>query len=283
MQSQEVEKRIEEFFNLNYERLRLEGGHGITDDIRQFALQQVIMYWRKLRDVAENVTQTEVKLTLPDMVSPRLKKRYTIEGVVDIVKEEGETWMYDIKTHDLDYIQENRELYESQLNVYAYIWQGLRQQALDHTAIISTAIPDELRSALRRGDKNAIEKGIEDWNPLVELNFAQGKVEHTIKEFGKVVDKIENHEFRPPPLKKLKDRVAGARSNEQFGTRVCRNCDARYSCNSYREFAQGTYGKTKMLFKKYYNDYGNDADQEDFLTANIQLEKIPENIDIPRE
>jgi hypothetical protein len=35
-----------------------------------------------------------------------------------------------------------------------------------------------------------------------------------------------------------------------------------------------------MSFKKYYEDYGSDAEQEEFINASINLEKIntiPEN------
>jgi len=71
-----------------------------------------------------------------------------IEGVVDIVREEGRTTMYDIKTHDLDTIHGNLELYEQQLNVYAHIWRHLRGQELDETAIISTSFPSAVKEAL---------------------------------------------------------------------------------------------------------------------------------------
>ena len=59
------------------------------------------MYFRKMREVAETVSETEVKLTLPEQVSPHGNK-FTIEGVVDIIRENESTTMYDIKTHDAD-------------------------------------------------------------------------------------------------------------------------------------------------------------------------------------
>src|SRR3990167_5371943 len=56
LSDKEIEQRIRDAFELNYEMLRLEGGHAITPDGKQLALNQVLYYWRKLRDVAEKVT-----------------------------------------------------------------------------------------------------------------------------------------------------------------------------------------------------------------------------------
>jgi hypothetical protein len=38
---------------------------------RREALRQVLLYWRKLRAVAEKVEKTEVRLVLPNRVSPK--------------------------------------------------------------------------------------------------------------------------------------------------------------------------------------------------------------------
>lgn len=53
--------------------------------------------------------------------------------------------MYDLKTHDPDYIRTNLGDYEDQLNIYAYIWKTLRRQDLDEAAIIATQFPESLR------------------------------------------------------------------------------------------------------------------------------------------
>ena len=50
--------------------------------------------------------------------------------MVDIVREHDRTTMYDIKTHDPEFIEANKDFYQQQLNVYAYIWQNLRAQGL---------------------------------------------------------------------------------------------------------------------------------------------------------
>jgi len=273
--SSDIENKIVEFFEENYETLRMEGGHTLSEAVRETAKQQVILYWRKLSEIANKVTHTEVKLALPNLETPE-GRRFTIEGIVDIVKEGYDTWMYDIKTHDLEYIRQNKDLYEQQLNVYAYIWQRLRGNHLDHTAVISTALPESLRNAIQQGNQEAFNAEIKKWEPVVNLNFDQTKVDETKADFACIVDCIENHEFSPPAVEFLNNKVPGAQSHEQFGTRVCRNCDARFSCNAFREYAMGKSGKLKANFRKYYNDWGTPADQEDWLNAGLANNNIPE-------
>ena len=85
MTPENVEERIKEMFEKNYQSLRLAGSHALTEDIKQLALNQILAYYRQLRHIAEQVTETEVKLTLPNEVSPNNNK-FNIEGIVDIVQ-----------------------------------------------------------------------------------------------------------------------------------------------------------------------------------------------------
>lgn len=279
MTPEEIEDKIKEIFEQNYEMLKLEGGHALTPDVTQSALTQVLYYYRKMRSVAERVTDTEVKLTLPDQLTPD-GRRFTIEGIVDIVREDDEVWMYDIKTHDPDYITGNKQFYEKQLNVYAHIYENLRGNKLDHTAIISTAFPANMKAAIASGDVKRIEQELPKWNPLIDISFDQSKVQATIHDFGAVVDKIETNRFEPPSLVVLQAKIEG--TNTIFASRVCRNCDARYSCEAYREYALQTGTRTQANFKKYFENFGNDIDQEEFLTANINLNKINSQPEIPQ-
>jgi hypothetical protein len=273
MTPKEVEERINEMFEENYEALRLEGGHAITEDVKQSALKQVIAYYRKLRDVAEKVTETEVKLTLPNQETPAGHK-FNIEGIVDIVREDDEVWMYDLKTHDPKYIKKHPQFYESQLNVYAHIYENLRGNTLDHTAIISTALPDNVKTALSLDDEQALDRAFASWEPIIEINYAHEKVEQTIAEFAQVVDKIEGHCFAAPEAKTLKEKVAGP--NVQFATYVCRNCDARFSCESFREYVRQT-GAKHEAFLKYLEDTGDDIANEDRINTNLAHDMKNEN------
>jgi hypothetical protein len=277
MTDQDIELKIQEIFAQNYELLKLEGGHSLTEATQKDAFNQVLFYFRKLKEVASRVTDTEVKLTLPDQKTPE-GRSFTIEGIVDIVREEDEVWMYDIKTHEPEFVTANKDLYEKQLNVYAHIWENLRGNPLDHTAVISTVIPAALKDANFTGNTARMQVELDKWEPIIEIPYIEDNVKETILDFALVVDNIEKHCFTPPSVDILDTKVQG--TNSKFATRVCRNCDARFSCSSFREYATKLQRGTTMSFKKYYEDYGSDAEQEEFINASINLEKIntiPEN------
>jgi len=277
MSPKEVEERIAEMFEENYESLRLSGGHALSEDIKQLALNQVIAYYRKLRHIAEKITETEVKLTLPNEKTPNGNK-FNIEGIVDIVQEGEEVWMYDLKTHDAGYVREHTEFYESQLNVYAHIWQNLRKNHLDHTAIISTALPEKVRTALVYGDEKDQELAFKEWDPVIDIAYRQENVDETIEEFAKVVDNIEDRCFTAPDVKHLKEKVEG--TNVQFATYVCRNCDARFSCSSYRDYVRQSGAKSQADIWKYLEDTGDTVTNEERMLTN--LEKTAEGKEFSR-
>jgi len=264
----EMEDFIRATFERNFEMLRYEsGGHSLTTDVREAALNQVLLYWRKLHGIAEKVTDTEVKLNLPAQKTPA-GRVFGIEGVVDIVREHGQTTMYDIKTHDVEYVRSNKELYERQLNVYAYIWQNLRGQDLDYTAIIATNFPKNVQEALDGEDEQRLADELGRWDPVVPLDFHPDRVQQTIADFADTVDAIEDGKFCPPDQAKLMEVMEG--TNTRFATRTCRNCDARFSCDAYRQYALGSSGgRVEDKFRRYYNDYGSDLTQEHWKTSNL--------------
>jgi hypothetical protein len=274
MEEYEIFEKIKEYFEDNYELMRLEGGHALTEDVKQLALTQVLYYFTKLRDVATKVTDTEVKLTLPDQTTPK-GHNFTIEGIVDIVRNDNETWMYDIKTHDTAYIESNKDLYEKQLNVYAHIWQQLRGQELDKTAVISTAYPRGLKEAHLLNDQFRIQYELSKWNPLIELDFDQEKVKEVIADFADIVDCIEEKKFKPASVETLKSNLEG--TNSKFGQRICRECDARFSCESFREYVLGKGKGVRGNFAKYFHDLGSDTDKEEWVNANLAA-KSPDDI-----
>lgn len=262
----DIEIRLREYFEDNYESLSMDGGRQLGPQALAAAWEQVLLYWRKLSDLAVRVTDTEVKLTLPDQVTPK-GRRFSIDGVVDIVREEGRTTMYDVKTHEADYVRANIEEYERQLNVYAHIWQSLRGQDLDAAAIISTVLPPLLHEAVVAGDEARAERELEKWNPLVDIPFDQDNVDETIADFARVVDAIEDHRFAPPPVAVLKEQLPG--QNKSFATAVCINCDARFSCASYRAHALRSGLAAARTFKQYFAENVSDSERSDWLTAGL--------------
>jgi len=259
-----TEDQLREMFDLNFERLRQENGHSLAPDVREAAWEQVRLYWRKLRHIAETVTDTEVKLNLANQKSPK-KRNFCIEGVVDIVREKDKVTMYDLKTHDLEFVQENIELYRDQLNVYAHIWENLRGEQLDETAVIATPVPDAVCAAVRNGDPIQIEAALAAWNPVVPIDFDAANVKKTIAEFAKVVDQIEDHEFCPPAISDLTVRQ-GKRGT--FASRVCRNCDMRFSCSSYRDYARNYKDRGWSKFADFYD---LDADEAETIQRSVTI------------
>jgi hypothetical protein len=228
--SSDTEEFIREAFDRNFDRLRFESGHSLSPEVKEAALQQVLFYWRRLREVAERITETEVKLNLPGQKTPKGRK-FGIEGVVDIVRENDRVILYDLKTHDQESVRANLADYEKQLNVYAHIWQNLRRQQLDQTAIIATSLPDSVKEAIETNDPDQLAKALANWNPVIDIPADSRHIDETIHDFGKVVDNIEEGRFAPPPVRQLKRRET---RHETFATRSCRNCDARFSCDSWR-------------------------------------------------
>jgi hypothetical protein len=256
------EQDLREMFDQNFQRLRRENGHALGREVQEAAWEQVRCYWRKLRHIAETVTDTEVKLNLPNQKTAK-KRTFCIEGIVDIVREGEKVIMYDLKTHELEYVKANIDLYRDQLNVYAYIWKKLRGERLDETAVIATPLPESVSAAIRSGDEARIEAALADWDPVVPIALDAGNVEKTIKEFAKVVDQIEDHEFHPPPVSVLAKRDD---RRGTFATRICRNCDTRFSCSSYREYARHHKDRSWTKFADFYD---LEADEEESLARFI--------------
>lgn len=274
----EVEERIREFFDRNYVLLRQEGGHVLSEGAKRQALEQSLLYWRKLKAIAKSVTETEVKLSLPGLTTPK-GRPFVLEGVVDIVREGDEVRMYDVKTHEECEVRAERDVYEDQLNVYAHIWKGIRGQDLDGTAIIATRLPPELREALRSGDPMALNAAMACWDPVIDLPFDENEVTRTIDDFGRCVDAIEDGQFAPPPAEELgmqrgtrkqKDHGAapGTRTQSEptFAQIHCRNCDARFSCPSYRSYLK----RQDRSRRKWWSHAGEDEATELELDAWIE-------------
>jgi hypothetical protein len=139
----------------------------------------------------------------------------------------------------------------------APIWQNLRGERLDETAIIATPVPEAVSAAMKAGDPAKLEAALAAWNPVVPVAFDADNVQKTIAAFAKVVDWIEDHEFRPPPLSDLTERD-GERGT--FATRVCRNCDMRFSCTSYREYARKYRDRGWSKFADFYDLAADEAE-----------------------
>lgn len=264
---------IRNSFYYNYESLQYEGGHKLSPDNLISALNQVLMYWRKLNHIAINVTDTEVRLCLSNEKTKN-NRSFNIEGIVDIIRDQDKVIMYDIKTHDSEEVRANSDNYETQLNVYAYIWKILRQQSLDEISIICTSLPEALKNSILINDLKNIESNLKSWNPIVTLDFDLTHVQNTIEEFKTLVDKIEDHDFNPRTLDDLKTIFPGSKSI--FAVNTCRNCDVRFTCSSYRTYAFNNINSE--FFKMYYNEDVIEEEIEEWFNATLN-DKIDSVLD----
>jgi hypothetical protein len=267
----EVEDFLEDRFFSNLSILETEESLRLNAFVKEQALWQIKMYWKKMKEMAMKVTQAEVPVTLSNLKTPR-GRTYNISGVVDIVQEGDKTVLYDIKTHDPKAIQNNKEKYQRQLNIYGSVWENSHQKKLDHTAVIATPLPKKLTWALRENNLESINLCLSDWKPVYEFDYCEEQRDETLEEFGKVVDCIEDGEFSPQPVSVLKEPYQG--SKEIFAVRVCRNCDIRFACESYLEYSfDGRRPGDDLL--KIIKDMGNSSEAEMFkeVSAAADFEK----------
>ena len=272
------ERFLMEAFEANFERLREESGRALAPFIKESARQQVLLYYRRLRELAARVEETEVRLVLPEQTSPA-GRQYTLEGVVDIVEDGSSTVMYDLKTYlDADAARDHVEPHYRQLNVYAHIWKGLRGRQLDKVAVIATRPTRPLYRALRAGEPAKIQAAMEAWNPVLEVPVDGDVVAEVMESFGRVVDLIEDRKFSPPGLEVLK-APSRPEGKTPFAQDVCLNCDARFGCVSYRQLVRAqSPGRADQALRDASADFGGEAEKQDWrdsgvtATARIDLE-----------
>lgn len=272
------ERFLMEAFEANFERLREETGRALAPMIKESARQQVLLYYRRLHEVAARVEETEVRLVLPEQTSPA-GRRYTLEGVVDIVEDGDATVMYDLKTYlDADAAREHVDPHYRQLNVYAHIWKGLRGRPLDKIALIATRPTRPLHRALRAGEPSRIQAALEAWEPILDVPVDGDVVAEVMESFGRVVDLIEERKFSPPALEVLK-APSRPEGKTPFSQDVCLNCDARFGCASYRQFVRAqSPGRAEQAMRDASADFGGDTEKQEWrdsgvtATARIELE-----------
>ncbi len=273
-----TEDLISKLFEENFQRLKVENGHSLSANVKEAARQQVLLYWRKLKKIASSVTDTEVPLNLPNQLTEK-NRRYSIEGVVDIVREADRVIMYDIKTHDSDFVRSHLDMYKPQLNVYAYIWQNLKNEIVHETSIIATRPPDTVMEAVESKDPEMVRKACETWEPVINIPYNLNDAGKTIDSFSKTVDMIEDHEFSPRASSLLSQR--GVKENT-FATDVCRNCDARFSCMSYREYAKDHASPNWAKFADFYDFETDEVENselvESYLDIEDQLDEVLDNL-----
>jgi len=260
----QILKDIIEDFDRNYMLMEYETGRSLSPQLKRAALMQVIVYWYAMRSIAEKVSETEVRLVLPLQSSPQ-RRKFNLEGVVDLIRTDAGIFMHDIKSLDKEVIRGQMEGYSEQLGIYAHIWQSLNNQKIDGASVISTAIPTEISERLIGvdiHDEAAVMAILKNWDPTINVNIEQPEIAEIMKKFGDVVDKISSKEFSPANVIKLNKKPEG--QNRDFGSLVCRKCDGRFSCESYRDFMKQKDGKLASLINLIH---GEDGEEDEFIEA----------------
>ena len=159
--------------------------------------------------------------------------------------------------------------------MYAHIWQELRKKRLDETAVIATRLPESLNAAWESRKRNpaGLEQELRAWNPVIQFPFNTKHVEDVVREFGRTVDAIEDGLYSPPQVTELKKVEIG---RQTFATRVCTNCDVRFSCSPYRRHLKTSRSRDLPRFREIYEDVGPETDRE--ARKDAGLAEIPEEI-----
>lgn len=145
--------------------------------------------WSHIQDA-----EVEVSLVKPD---------YILQGTVDLIRGDGETVeIVDFKSEkkpELLVESGSLERYKRQLEVYAHLIEEKTGKKVSRMHLYYT--------------------GEENGSPTVTFDKSKESIDSTIKEFDKVVAKIQNHEF----------------TTEAHDKKACQNCDMRYYCGKVKK------------------------------------------------
>ena len=93
----------------------------------------------------------------------------------------------------------------------------------------------------------------------IQFPFNTKNIEDVGQEFGRTVDAIEDDVYFPPSVKRLNEVEVG---RQTFATRVCTNCDVRFSCFPYRRHLKTSRSRDLPRFRDIYEDVGPETDRE---------------------
>lgn len=182
---------IRSWFETNYSTLSKSEHSYLGQAQIEAAYKQVLRYvehnkndWSKIQDA-----EVEVSLVKPD---------YILLGKVDLIRGEGDTVeIVDFKSEkkpDLFLEVESVERYRRQLETYAYLVEEKIGKKVSKMHLYYT------------GEENGV--------PTITFDKRPDSIDSTIKEFDRVVAKIQNKDFTG----RAKDK------------NLCSNCDMRYFC-----------------------------------------------------
>lgn len=196
----EVEKvtndNIKFWFESNYSTLSRSLKSYLAEAQRAAALRHVMDYKTRQEDKWDTIKQAEVDVSL-------VKDDYILTGKIDLIRGKDNTVeIVDFKgekkpdIHNPE-IQKKLKKYQRQLEVYAHLVEERTGEKVSKMHLYYT--------------------GESSGNPNITFDYKKEKIDNTIKEFDKIVDKIENKDFD----------MSGTKKTDQ----LCGNCDMRFYCN----------------------------------------------------
>lgn len=182
---------IKIWFDINYEAISKLQHSYLGKPQLDVALEQVIRYAEKQSENWKKVKDAEVEIGL-------VKTDYILKGVVDLIQGSQETVeIVDFKSEkkpDIFNEQERLQRYKKQLQIYAYLIEQKIGKKVSKMHLYYTA------------EKSGV--------PTISFENKKEDIVETIKEFDKIVHKIECKDF----------------NEKSKSQKICDNCDMRFFC-----------------------------------------------------
>ena len=185
-------EQIKDWLSSNYIYLSKKERQYLAPSSLKAIEKQVLRYYEREKGNFHRLQEAEVEISL-------VKDNYILKGSIDLVQgENGTVEIIDFKSErkpDLHKDREHLDIYRRQLQLYAHLLENKTGQKVSRMHLYYT--------------------GETDGSPYVTFNKNDEQIDKTVKEFDKVVDKIE-----------AKDYSMSCRPDK-----LCPNCDMRFYCN----------------------------------------------------
>ncbi|PHO09602.1 DNA helicase UvrD [Malaciobacter canalis] len=194
---------IEQWFNTNYNLLVLKENAYLDQRVLKAALNQVKSYYKRNQVRISEIVAAEVDVSV-------LRNDYILKGVIDLIQGKDATVeIVDFKATKKPKDMNNKRLlsYKRQLEVYSHIVEERYNKKVSKMHLYYT--------------------GETENEPKITFNKQQSDMDKTLKEFDKIVEKIEAKDF----------------DVEQRPLDLCKECDFRYYCARTKPEDKCTKGK----------------------------------------
>jgi hypothetical protein len=119
-----------------------------------------------------------------------------------------------------------------------------------------------------------LKKALSEWNPIIPIGYREDNVEKTLTEFAETVDRIEDCSFDPVAVSVLESTMGSG--NAIFGRKICRNCDIRFACESYRTYSLKQRRMSNDDLLGLLADLGEDSEIQGFKTLALEADNDKE-------